>query len=420
MIMALTASPGLDVECNDGTRCRYSVFFDNEDAENYEFTLQDIGSDDAVDSDVVKRSWGDLASALIVFNSSTFLAEHVDAGFVSLSLDSDGDGIENDADAFPNDGSEHADTDGDGIGNNADQDDDGDTIPDLYDSQPEIANDVDSLIHLYSIRTVTEAGECKRLVGELRDASNTALVSGNDRVVYLSGDGLSFSATNDCADTVDSISVPAGQSQFVFYIKTSVRDYLQLQINAMQTPSYQHEIQSLNNMHYVGQAYYVSTEGSDQNDGSISSPFATVTHAASQLKEGDAIFIRAGTYTYDDTTRIIIRKPDILIRNMPGEKVILEQTTFSKNNIWFVQGANSQKVTGGRVVGLELVGGYYAIKADGSDFVFSDNIVHHTGNDGIKLTYNRSASNSWNGDNTVIRNNEIYRTQESGSNGQGC
>ena len=50
--------------------------------------------------------------------------------------DTDGDGVPDHQDAFPNDPNESADADGDGTGDNADLDDDNDTVPDLDDAFP--------------------------------------------------------------------------------------------------------------------------------------------------------------------------------------------------------------------------------------------------------------------------------------------
>jgi hypothetical protein len=50
--------------------------------------------------------------------------------------DTDGDGVGNNSDAFPNDPAEWLDSDADGIGNNADPDDDNDGIPDAEDPYP--------------------------------------------------------------------------------------------------------------------------------------------------------------------------------------------------------------------------------------------------------------------------------------------
>lgn len=50
--------------------------------------------------------------------------------------DSDGDGVPDEDDAFPNDPSESVDTDGDGVGNNADTDDDNDGVADVNDDYP--------------------------------------------------------------------------------------------------------------------------------------------------------------------------------------------------------------------------------------------------------------------------------------------
>jgi len=50
--------------------------------------------------------------------------------------DSDGDGVTDSVDAFPDDYTENIDTDGDGIGNNADTDDDNDGVLDINDAFP--------------------------------------------------------------------------------------------------------------------------------------------------------------------------------------------------------------------------------------------------------------------------------------------
>ena len=52
-----------------------------------------------------------------------------------ISADSDGDGVPDEEDDFPDDPNEWLDTDGDGIGNNADTDDDNDLIPDYWEEQ---------------------------------------------------------------------------------------------------------------------------------------------------------------------------------------------------------------------------------------------------------------------------------------------
>ena len=48
------------------------------------------------------------------------------------SPDTDGDGVPDAQDAFPNNPAEWQDTDGDGVGNNADLDDDNDGMPDAW------------------------------------------------------------------------------------------------------------------------------------------------------------------------------------------------------------------------------------------------------------------------------------------------
>ncbi|KAB7627950.1 putative Ig domain-containing protein [Alkalilimnicola sp. S0819] len=77
------------------------------------------GSDAAIDSD------GDTLTNL----------EEYALGTHPQRADTDGDGHNDNVDAFPLDASEWVDTDGDGIGNNADTDDDNDGLPDAYELQ---------------------------------------------------------------------------------------------------------------------------------------------------------------------------------------------------------------------------------------------------------------------------------------------
>ncbi len=63
-------------------------------------------------------------------NGTTFMLTNYDG------KDSDGDGISDFVDKFPNDANEQIDTDSDGIGNNADVDDDGDGVDDINDKFP--------------------------------------------------------------------------------------------------------------------------------------------------------------------------------------------------------------------------------------------------------------------------------------------
>lgn len=53
-------------------------------------------------------------------------------------------------------------------------------------------------------------------------------------------------------------------------------------------------------LHFVshgGAEFFIAINGSDSNNGSIHSPWKTLTYAVTKIKGGDAIFFRAGTYS---------------------------------------------------------------------------------------------------------------------------
>ena len=99
-----------------------------------------IAVGDALDGSVVVDLW--MGVDAIDGRDLAFGAELADGRFGVFRangvgvLDTDGDGVPDDQDAFPNDPNEWEDTDGDGIGNNADPDDDNDGVPDEQDDFP--------------------------------------------------------------------------------------------------------------------------------------------------------------------------------------------------------------------------------------------------------------------------------------------
>lgn len=93
-------------------------YFSNPDVDACE------GSPCGVDIDSTGSANSALTLDIIRYQAAAFTAE----------IDSDGDGVADAEDAFPNDPSETTDTDGDNVGNNADTDDDGDGMPDAFEN----------------------------------------------------------------------------------------------------------------------------------------------------------------------------------------------------------------------------------------------------------------------------------------------
>ena len=118
------------------------------------------------------------------------------------SADSDGDGVGDNADAFPDDPTETVDTDGDGIGDNADPDDDNDGVPD--DPNPLVY--VETLVSDPSLPSLEHNGFSR--------------ISPDGRHVYITGGHFAFTDNGvpvpaDGAITIFSRDVLTGELTFV-------------------------------------------------------------------------------------------------------------------------------------------------------------------------------------------------------------
>jgi hypothetical protein len=78
----------------------------------------------------------------------------------------------------------------------------------------------------------------------------------------------------------------------------------------------------------TGQAFYVSTSGSDSNPGTLSAPWRTVQKAMNTLQPGQIAYVRAGTYSQNLLMkRAGTPSAPITIRNYPGERPVLHAGT---------------------------------------------------------------------------------------------
>ncbi len=70
---------------------------------------------------------------------------------------------------------------------------------------------------------------------------------------------------------------------------------------------------------------YVSTDGDDNNDGTLKKPFKTIQKGASEARAGDTVYIRGGTY-FEVVTVLNSGTEDapIIISGYPGEQAVLD------------------------------------------------------------------------------------------------
>ena len=83
-----------------------------------------------------------------------------------------------------------------------------------------------------------------------------------------------------------------------------------------------------------GAVYYVATSGSDSNAGTLAAPWRTIQHAATSVKAGDTINIRAGVYNEAVTPAVSgsAAAGSITFQSYPGETATIDGTGLKVAN----------------------------------------------------------------------------------------
>ncbi len=137
---------------------------------------------------------------------------------------------------------------------------------------------------------------------------------------------------------------------------------------------------------------YVSPSGNNSGDGTINSPYRTISYALEQAESGDTVILRQGEYN----EAVRIRVP-ITLKSYPGEHARI-YTGIDNEDIDTTLTIDVD-ADGTVIDGLEITGGYYygialftkwdwgeEDRSGATDITIKNCNIHHTGRDCIKIT----------------------------------
>lgn len=148
---------------------------------------------------------------------------------------------------------------------------------------------------------------------------------------------------------------------------------------------------------------FVATDGSDDNSGSLNSPWRTLAKAADSATAGDTIYIRGGTYT-EELSPVNSGEPGAMIvfAAYPGEMVILDGMATQGGDYGAI--VDIDDVSYVRVSGLKIINAeYYGFRVGGgaSHIILDNNTLDFIYSSAFYI----SAS-----DNVTVHGNQIERT----------
>jgi uncharacterized protein YjdB len=176
---------------------------------------------------------------------------------------------------------------------------------------------------------------------------------------------------------------------------------------------------------YVGLAinYYVSPTGSDENPGTLDSPFETISKGLTKLEPGDILYVRSGTYVESLNVNVSGTSDSyITIVAYPGENPVIDGETSLPSCDWsglIVLWGNYIHISGFEVKNCNITGSHlsgYGVIINGHHNIVSNMNVHDAWGGGVIAS----------GDYSVVEDCEVWNTAMSNSidpgsdaNGQG-
>jgi parallel beta-helix repeat protein len=156
-----------------------------------------------------------------------------------------------------------------------------------------------------------------------------------------------------------------------------------------------------------GATWYVSTSGSDSDDGSRGAPWRTLQHAADRVPSGGTVIVRAGTYAGFATSRSGSSGNPIVFQGDPsGARPVLDGRVDDRLDVIKISGAHDLRISGFVITGSQ--GGNYAgagvrTENGATRIVISDNVIRDNHSFGVN-SYGSSA--------VTIRDNEVTGNEE--------
>ncbi len=142
--------------------------------------------------------------------------------------------------------------------------------------------------------------------------------------------------------------------------------------------------------------FYVATNGSDANPGTLAEPFATLPKAIALAGPGAVIYLRGGTHAYGSTIRIErsgASGSPIRLWAFPGETPVLDFSAqpygAANRGVLITTTANWWEFKG-----LEIChAGDNAVKVEGSHHRFEQCVFHHNGDTGLQIGFGHDDTN---------------------------